>query len=192
MRKPFLSLVACLISFLSSCSEGDPPDGATKAAAPSPTAAPVDARVVDACSLLTSEEIESILGEQPRAMTPQMPQSSGELISQCYFALPTASNSISLRVLQGGTEPGARKAKPLWAETFSKGTSLMRGTGKTGAPRKIDGLGEEAFWVGNDIIGALSVLEGDRYVTISVGGAGGESAKIEKCSAIARIVLSRL
>ncbi len=57
----------------------------------------------------------------------------------------------------------------------------MKGTGKKGPPQKIEGLGDEAYWVGNDdMIGALSVLNGSHHFTISLGGAGDQESKLEK------------
>jgi hypothetical protein len=59
-------------------------------------------------------------------------------------------------------------------------------------PRRIEGLGEEAYWVGTPITGALYVLRGDNFVRISVGGVGEESARIEKSKVLARAVVKRL
>jgi len=59
-------------------------------------------------------------------------------------------------------------------------------------PRPIDGLGEEAYWVGNPISGALYVLKGNSFLRISVGGVREESARIEKSKALARAALKRL
>jgi len=47
-------------------------------------------------------------------------------------------------------------------------------------PRLIDGLGEEACWVGNPITGALYVLQGDAYLRISVGGEKDKLVRITK------------
>lgn len=68
----------------------------------------------------------------------------------------------------------------------------MTGSDKRGAPRKIEGVGDEAYWLGDDMIGALHVLKSGYYITISVGGKGGQAAKIEKCSALARMIVARL
>ncbi len=59
-------------------------------------------------------------------------------------------------------------------------------------PRPIDGLGEEAYWVGNSISGALYVLNGNSFLRISVGGVRGESARMEKSKALAHAALKRL
>ncbi|HEX9224994.1 MAG TPA: hypothetical protein VF860_16815 [Candidatus Acidoferrales bacterium] len=59
-------------------------------------------------------------------------------------------------------------------------------------PRLIHGLGEEAYWVGNPVAGALYVLQGETFLRISVGGVRAESARIEESKTLARAVLKRL
>jgi len=59
-------------------------------------------------------------------------------------------------------------------------------------PRAIAGLGEEAYWVGGPIAGALYVLKGNTFLRISVGGIREESTRIEKSKALARIALKRM
>jgi hypothetical protein len=53
-------------------------------------------------------------------------------------------------------------------------------------------LGDEAYWVGTPITGALYVLQGDNFVRISVGGVSEESARIEKSKVLARAAVKRL
>ena len=59
-------------------------------------------------------------------------------------------------------------------------------------PRAIKGVGEQAYWVGSPMVGALYVLKGDTFLRISVGGVREESARIEKSIALARFALKRL
>ena len=59
-------------------------------------------------------------------------------------------------------------------------------------PRRIKGLGDEAYWVGTPIAGAHYVLQGDTFVRISIGGVGEESARIKKSEVLARAVVKRL
>jgi len=114
--------------------------------------------------------------------------------SQCHFALPTFSNSISILVQAGMTGNG-RDPKRAWDEMFSPAklqASETEGGKKKFPAQRIADLGDEAYWAGNNVIGVLYVLKGDRYFTISVGGAGDQNSKIEKCSALARVMLKRL
>ena len=59
-------------------------------------------------------------------------------------------------------------------------------------PRVIAGVGEEAYWVGGPVVGALYVLRGETFLRISVGGVREESRRIEKCIALARAALKRM
>jgi hypothetical protein len=59
-------------------------------------------------------------------------------------------------------------------------------------PRAISGLGEEAYWVGSPLAGALYVLQGDLFLRISVGGVPKESMRIAKSKSLANAVLPRL
>jgi hypothetical protein len=59
-------------------------------------------------------------------------------------------------------------------------------------PLEVEGLGDEAFWVGNNTIGVLHVLKGDGYITLSVGGPEDQAVKIEKTKTLARAILPRL
>jgi hypothetical protein len=60
------------------------------------------------------------------------------------------------------------------------------------APRPISALGEEAYWVGGPLSGALYVLEGNLFLRISVGGVPKESTRIAKSLSLASAILSRL
>ena len=56
----------------------------------------------------------------------------------------------------------------------------------------MNGLGDEAFWIGSRVGGALYVLKKDLFFRISVGGAGDEKAKLNKSRTLAQNVLKRL
>jgi len=63
---------------------------------------------------------------------------------------------------------------------------------ESGPPVKIMGVGEEAFWVGNRIMGALYVLKGNAFLRISVGSEEDESVRITKTKTLPRKALKRL
>jgi hypothetical protein len=149
---------------------------------------------VEACSLLTSDEIKAIQGEAVES-TKATPASKGEVASsQCFFQLPTFINSISLQVTQQGSTPGAPDVKQVWTKMFPPEKLEERETagGQKKIPaRKIPGLGEEALWTGGPA-GGLYVLQGSYYLRISVGGADDEETRIKKSTAFAQLVLKRL
>jgi len=151
---------------------------------------------IDACALLNSKEIESVQGEPLQETKPSGSTAGVFAVSQCYFAMPTASNSISLTVVQRGDGPAARDPKQFWNEAFHSDKDKEKGgpetEGKTAAPEKIAGLGDEAFWVGNRVGGQLYALKGNSYISVSVGGAGDQASKIKKSKDLAQVVLKRL
>ena len=87
-------------------------------------------------------------------------------------------------------EPKDEEERPVPGKAPNK--VALEGEEEAPKPRHVDGLGEEAYWVGNGITGALYVLQGDVFVRISVGGVHDESARIEKAKALARDVMRRL
>jgi hypothetical protein len=144
-----------------------------------------------ACTLLTKEEIQAVQGEAFKNTKPSGKVSAGLTVSQCYFELPTAANSVVLTVTRkadGGREPSQG-----WQDLFhsERRSEREEERGEKG-PQKIDGLGEEAFWTGTRVGGALFVLKGNCYIRISVGGAGDPAQKIEKSKTLAESVLKRL
>jgi hypothetical protein len=59
-------------------------------------------------------------------------------------------------------------------------------------PQRVAGIGDEAYWSGNQITAALSVLRKDTIVRISVGGPEEQAVKIKKATALAQKVLKGL
>jgi hypothetical protein len=59
-------------------------------------------------------------------------------------------------------------------------------------PKKIDGIGDEAYWTAGRIGGALYILKDDTFIRISVGGRDKEETKIDKSKALAEKALRRL
>jgi hypothetical protein len=150
----------------------------------------------DACSLLTSKEIESVQGEALKEPKSSGQSGGGLAVSQCYFGLPTSSNSISLTLMQKNDSPDARDPKEFWKETFrgekNEKKGREEGEEKATPPEKIDGVGDDAFWLGNRVGGELYVLKGNSFFRISVGGAGDKATKIDKSKKLAQMVLKHL
>lgn len=159
----------------------------------------------DACTLLTSAEIEAVQGE-PVKETKASVQLNGEmLVSECLFHTTNFPKSVSvaLAVPASATALAPRK---FWQKQFHAPDveeDKMRPAGKKAQkpepedeearkPRRIEGLGEEAYWVGTPITGALYVLQGNNFVRISIGGVGEESMRIEKSKILAGAVVKRL
>lgn len=158
----------------------------------------------DACAMLTSAEIQAVQQEAVKETKLSGASEGGFSVSQCFFTLPTFTNSISLQVTQKGEGAGARDPKEFWRDTFhreaksereperDKGGRKEEEDEKDVAPQKVSGVGDEAFWMGSHIGGALYVLKGDQYIRISVGGPGNQAEKIKKSTALAQKALARL
>ena len=167
---------------------------------------------VDVCGLLTTAEIQSIQGEPLKETKVSGTTENGLLVSQCFFSLPTFANSVNVVLTQKGEGNGMRDPREFWKETFDRNENEKereRGSKKNreqerkadrseeedkeGAPpKKIAGLGDEAFWQGSRVGGALYVLKGNKYIRISIGGAGDQQARINKAKALAAFALKRL
>jgi len=165
---------------------------------------------LDACSLLTTDEVKSVQGEAFKETKASGGSENGMVVSQCFFSLPTFANSVNLVVMQKGDGNGARDPKEFFEKTFTgsveserererekrkekKTENTREEEEKEGsAPQKIEGVGDEAFWTGNRVGGALYVLKHDSCIRVSVGGARDQKTKIEKSKALARLALKRL
>ena len=119
---------------------------------------------------------------------------NGLAVAQCYFALPIASDSLSLIVYK---KPSAGKTpRDLWTELFH--TERAPKTGRDGKPKiqpnpqKIDGVGDEAFWGGGQFGGTLHVLKGEDVFQLSVGGPGDEAKKLDALKHLANKIAERL
>src|SRR6266542_2791128 len=114
----------------------------------------------DPCALLTKSEIESVQGELVTATKASRPERGRFAVSQCFYSLPTFSKSISLEV----TRPRANErekpedqwkamfraasAKKIEHEREGKREEEEEREKESSPPRKIAGVGDEAYWVG--------------------------------------------
>jgi hypothetical protein len=141
--------------------------------------------------LLTAAEIQAVQGEPFKSTKATEHTAAGTVASQCYFELPTTVNSVVLTVTrkaEGGRDPGES-----WREIFHREPSASKKEeGEEKEPLKVEGLGDEAFWTGTRVGGALYILKANTYFRISVGGAGDQTQKIENSKKLAESVLKRL
>jgi hypothetical protein len=160
----------------------------------------------DPCSLLTRREIEEVQGDRLASQKGSEPQRERFAVSQCFYTLATFSKSISLEVTRG--RPGETESpRAYWKQMFFR--AMEKGKEKedeaesgerarekareaAARPRRISGVGDEAFWDGSTLGGGLFVLKGDAYFRLSVGGPDNETVKIEKLKKLARRALPRL
>ena len=184
---PFLILFALAV-FTAACSKTKSP---TVAASPTPQAAsptPSDF----ACTLLTPDEAQAVQGEPFKSTKPSERVAAGLIVSQCYFETPTPVNSIVVTVTRKAE--GGRDPSDSWREIFHREEAARKKEEgeEEKKPLEVAGLGDEAFWTGTRIGGALYVLKGNCYIRISVGGAGDQQQKIDNSKKLAESVLKRL
>ena len=141
----------------------------------------------DVCGLITLDEIQTIQGS-PMSGTKNSARSDGGFrVSRCFYTATEFSKSVNLAVVQRDpAHPSKRSPKDFWKEKFDPYQDEEPKT-KTGeekergpAPKKIEGLGDDAYWVGNRFGGILYVLKGDAFFSIGLGGTDDEETKLKK------------
>jgi hypothetical protein len=160
---------------------------------------PPPAKKPDACALLADADVRTALGVTVKERQPGTQQARGLLLSQCYLGTGTP-RSVSIAIA-GTTRSGGRTITPraFWRDQFhgrEPHASERKGEkreqkGETEA-RPIDGVGDEAFWSGTRVAGALYVLRGNTFIRVSVGGITDEKERIEKSRQLAVAALARL
>ena len=155
--------------------------------------------VRDACNLLSKEEVESV--QAARVNETKSSEHSDDLfrVSQCFYTTAEFSKSVSLALVQENPDQqNKRSPKDFWKEKFDPYQNEEPKT-KTGgekeqgpAPKKIEGLGDEAYWVSNRFGGTLYILKGDAFISIGLGGTDDEQTKLNKSKALAQKALQRL
>lgn len=198
------------------------PNSAT-AATPAPAAvgippasttspAPSEKSEINACNLLSSEDLKNVQGVGYKETQRSDHEDRGLVVSQCYYQLPNMADSVVINVTTPKRGGGALNPRDFWEETFHKNAERERG-GKTSRdqkkekvsehggeaeaegipPEKINGLGQEAFWSASRVGGALYVKRNDyMFFRISVGGADNASTRLNKSKRLAQLILKKL
>jgi hypothetical protein len=161
---------------------------------------------VDACKLLTGEEIKTIQRDTLKDVTPTARSGGTFIISQCFYATSQFVNSVSLTVTQQSSNPGAKNIREFWKQRFRSAASHDSEREKERdnrakaseeeeegpPPERVKGVGEEAYSVGNAKSGALYVLNGNKILRISVGGSNSQPERIERMKSLAQYAIRRL
>jgi hypothetical protein len=158
----------------------------------------------DACAVLTSADVQAVQGDAVQETKPSTQPAGDLLMSQCIFRTASPSKSVSVAIASAGSV----SPRAFWQKQFhsakseseerekekpaAKGKPARQEEDESTQPRTIKGVGEQAYWVGSPMVGALYVLKGNTFLRISVGGIREEAARIEKSVALARLALKRL
>ena len=151
----------------------------------------------DACTLVSKEEVESVQ-QTPVKDAKSSERSDGTFqILQCLYTAAEFSKSVNLALIQADpNQPNRRSAKDFWKEKFDPYKNEEPRTSTHDetetAPKQINGLGDEAFWVSNRFGGILYILKGDSFISIGIGGTDDEETKLEKSKVLAQKALQRL
>jgi hypothetical protein len=149
-------------------------------------------RPLDACGLLQPKEIAAIQGEAPKDTKASVRAEGALQISECVFALPTYSKSVSLQVTKGENDGARQRWKQLFHSENQAGGRAEAEEKEQLKPEPVPGVGEEAFWVPVRPAGALYVLRKNAFLRISIGGSESREAKIQRCKKLASKALRRL
>jgi hypothetical protein len=153
----------------------------------------------DACSLVSKEEVESIQAAPVNETKTSEHSDGGFLVSQCFYSGAEFNKSVTLALLRSDPKQAStRSPKDFWKEKFDpywdEEPKINSGDEKEpgSPPKKIEGLGDDAYWVGNRLGGMLYVLKGDAFISIGVGGTDDPESKLKKSKALAEKALQRL
>jgi hypothetical protein len=172
-----------LIALLLAC-DGDAPGARTyvDSAPPAEDAAPVPSPL-DACALLTRDEVADVLGATPGDAIVGMNEPGDEQlaqVSQCTWPAQGAERTLSLLVRRAPTDQNTPAAIDQVRETLrSAGLTL----------EDADGPGDVTFWTGTE----LHVFRGQReYVTVGLTGFDDRAAALAAARRAALHVIDRL
>jgi hypothetical protein len=169
---------------------------------------------LDACALLTSDDIKAVQGEAVKDTKPSRRDDASLQVSQCFYSTATFNKSVSLELTASADGKSARR---FWDERFAhareeggkserererekrerdKKKTEPRGGGEEeeeGAPpAPIKGLGDEAYWASSRVNGTLYARKGDSFVRVSIGGSDDDATRQRKAKALAERALARL
>lgn len=171
---------------------------------------PVKRENIDACSLITKDEVKA-LQQAPVTDAKGSEQSDGKFrYGQCFYTTDPFNKSVSLAVTQADSASATlRDPKEFWEATFgkyekemgrregdeekkSKSLGANEQEGRGVPPKKVEGLGDSAFWSTGTVGGSLYVLKGHVFIRIGMGGVDTDEERLEKTKKLAAKALSRL
>lgn len=147
----------------------------------------------DPCRLLTDAEVRSVQGHAPAQKIPSEQPAGSFRFTQCFYRTPEFTSSVSVAVgIPLATDSKRSGPRDYWQTQFNRQASTAPGRKKKEPPKPVAGLGDEAFWVGDPVTGALYVLKGEVFLRLSVGGPPDQAQKIKRAKALAFYALKRL
>jgi hypothetical protein len=155
---------------------------------------------IDACALLTSDDIKAVQGETVQEAKPNRRTDSPFAITQCFYMMPSFTKSVSIEVTQQGAS--AQSVREFWKGNFERAEEKReqknerrekQGKPLAGEPaRPVKGIGDEAYWVSTNANSTLYAFKKDTLLRISIGGTDKEDARMKKIKTLAQKALARL
>jgi hypothetical protein len=171
------------------------------------------------CALLSDADVREVQGEEPTDAQGSEHLAVGLRMSQCFYRLPTFGKSFSIEVVRAdASAPTPGSVRDYWRQKFQaeagegrererereeelkreNANGQVREGGYHERERegeeeartwRVAGLGDGAYWSGNEEGGALSVLKKDAVISVSVGGQESEGERIKKAKALVQKIL---
>jgi hypothetical protein len=147
----------------------------------------------DPCRLLTDAEVQVVQGHAPAQKIPSEQPAGLFQFTQCLYRTQEFSSSVSVALgIPLATDNKRSGPRQYWHTQFKREERAESGEGKEKPPKRLAGLGDEAFWVGDPMTGALYVLRGEVFLRLSVGGPPNQAGKIKRARTLAIYALKRL
>ena len=149
----------------------------------------------DPCRLLSDNEVRAIQGHAPAQKIPSEQAAGSFRFTQCLYRTQEFTSSVSVALgIPLATDSKRAGPRQYWQTQFKRQESDEDEPGgkEKEPPKRIAGLGDEAFWVGDPMTGALYVLKGEVFLRVSVGGPPAQSEKIKRARVLASYALKRL
>ena len=148
----------------------------------------------DPCRLLTDAEVRAVQGQAPAQKVPSEQPAGSFRFTQCFYRTQELSSSVSVALGIPLTDSKRSGPRDYWQAHFKREDREEREEPdeKKNEPRRLAGLGDEAFWVGDPMTGALYVLRGEVFLRVSVGGPRDQLQKIKRARTLATYALKRL
>lgn len=147
----------------------------------------------DPCRLLSDAEVRAVQGNAPAQKIPSEQPAASFRFTQCFYRTAEFSNSVSVAVgIPLATDNKRSGPRQYWQTQFDAQAKAVPGRKKKEPPKPVAGLGDQAFWVGDPMSGALYVLKGEVFLRLSVGGPADQTEKIKRARTLALYALKRL
>jgi hypothetical protein len=131
----------------------------------------------NACELLTPKDLAFVRAKESHSTRDAL------TVTQCFYELPSFTNSVSVMMMTASDD----EIRRWWAARVE----TKHEEEHEAETIEVDGVGREAVWSGNKLVGSLYVLDRGVILRISPGGAGTAKEKIARSKALARIALRR-